>query len=66
MRVRLSSSPSCESQNPGFPVLRPVLVAEPDQYQLGQNCRYAKLTPSTSEGNRHNAPSEEEPNRRVE
>jgi hypothetical protein len=43
-----------------------VLAAEPDQYQLGQNCRYAKLTPSTSEGNRHNAPSEEEPNRRVE
>ena len=37
-----------------------------DQYQPGQNCRQAKLTPSTSEGNRHNASGEEEPNRRVE
>jgi hypothetical protein len=37
-----------------------------DQYQPRQNCRHVKLTPSTSEGNRHNASGKEEPNRRVE
>jgi hypothetical protein len=37
-----------------------------DQYQPRQNCRQAKLTPSTSEGNRHNASGKEQPNRRVE
>ena len=37
-----------------------------DQYQPGQNCRQAKLTPGTSKGNRHNTSGKEEPNRRVE
>ena len=37
-----------------------------DHYQPSQNGRQAKLAPSTSEGNRHNASGKEEPNRRVE
>jgi hypothetical protein len=35
-------------------------------YQPGQNGRQEKLTPSTGEGNRHNASGEEQPNSRVE
>jgi hypothetical protein len=37
-----------------------------DQYQPSQKGGQAKLTPGSSEGNRHNASSKEEPNRGVQ